>query len=80
MRTILISLAMFLTFSGTAMAGAEDACMRCHNPDGNKSLAGVDDLVSKIKSVRDGDVKHPPGLDGLSDADIEAIASALGAG
>ena len=82
MRTLLISIAMFLTITGTAAAGADDACMKCHDPDGKTSLAGtgVDALIEKMTAIRDGDVKHPPVLKDLSDEDIAAIAAALDAG
>ena len=84
MRTMLISIAMFLTITGTAGAGAgaADACMKCHGPDAKYSLVGtgVDVLVEKMTTIRDGGVKHPPLLKDLSDEDIAAIAAALDAG
>jgi cytochrome c553 len=83
MRTLLISIAMFLTITGTAVAAdADDVCMKCHDPDGNTSLAGagVGSLIEKMTAIRDGDVKHPPVLKDLSDEDIAALAAALDAG
>ena len=82
MRTLLISIAMFLTITGTAGAGAADACMNCHGPDAKYSLVGtgVDVLVEKMTTIRDGGVKHPPLLTDLTDEDLATIAAILDAG
>jgi cytochrome c553 len=82
MRTLLISIAMFLTITGTAGAGAADACMTCHGPDAKYSLVGtgVDVLVEKMTAIRDDGVKHPPLLTDLTDEDLATIAATLDAG
>jgi len=83
MRMFLISAAMFLVSTGAAMADTSiEKCLFCHDPSNEQALTGkgADNIATKMKAIRAGDVRHPPGLADLSDEDIAAMAAALAAG
>lgn len=75
---VLIGFAL-MAVANTATAGAADACLKCHGKDADFSLAGegADQIAESMKAIRDGNVKHSPGLEGLSDEDIATISAAL---
>lgn len=80
---LVAGLATGLAGCGADVSAASDAaaaCMQCHT--GPRSLAGrdADTLAGQIRSIRDGEVRHPPlGLDDDSDDAIEALAATLAA-
>jgi cytochrome c553 len=83
MRTLLVLIGFTLMVAvNTAMAGAADVCLKCHGADADFSLAGegADQIAESMKVIRDGNVKHSPGLESLSDEDIATISAALNGG
>lgn len=67
----------------TAAAGADPAvvakaCLKCHEGEYSLSKTAVDELTGQIRAIRDGTVEHPPGIKGMTDGQIEAIAAYLG--
>jgi cytochrome c553 len=57
-----------------------EACARCHKADKlDLSGLGHGELLGKLKAIRDGSLEHPSEMSGLDDAQLEAIARALGA-
>jgi len=73
------------TFVATATAAAKadpavlaKACLKCHEDEYPLSGIEVGKLIERTKAIRDGRVAHPPGIKGLSDTQIEAIAAILG--
>ena len=82
MRILIVLFALLLTFE--APAGEPDAanaqaesCLACHKGKLSLKGRGSDVLVEQIRAIRAGDKKHPPGLDKLSEDDLEAIAAYL---
>jgi len=86
MRILVVLFALLLTAGVSAGVSADEqvagkaesqSCLACHK--GKLSLAGrgSDTLVEQIKAIRAGEKKHPPGLDKLSEDDLEAIAAYL---
>lgn len=78
------ALAVLVLYSGTAAAGDTPAgadkaapCLKCHNAMVSLKDRGADVIVAQMKAIRSGDAPHPPGLAGLTDDDIEAIAAWL---
>lgn len=85
---IVLTMTMMMTIAGlcfgTAAAsdtptGADKAapCLGCHNAVVSLKGRGADVIEAQMKAIRDGDAPHPPGLAGLADDDIEAIAAWL---
>jgi cytochrome c553 len=91
MRATLLLIAATLFFSQYAIAeshnvktqGGQDLlkaemCIACHsNDEVILKNTGADSIAEKMKSIRAGDVKHPPGLENLSDDQIAEIAKLL---
>ena len=80
----LISLAILAWCIGTATASdtpanaaKADACRSCHNAVISLKGRGADVIAAQMKAIRAGDAPHPPGLAGLTDDDIAAIAAWL---
>lgn len=75
------AVALLLAGCGGRVSAAGDSasdCTGCH--EGRLSLAGrdVDELAGAIRSIRDGELGHPPlGLDDDSDEAIAELAAAL---
>lgn len=62
-------------------AAAAQRCQTCHQGPLSLAKYGPDELASRIKAVRGGELAHPPLLlDEASDADIAAIAALLAEG
>ena len=66
--------------AGVDVAQQLDGCASCHKPS-KLPLDGIaqDELLGKLKAIRDGAQKHPSKMSDLDDAQLEAIAKALGA-
>ena len=91
MRATLLLAAATLFFSQYAIAESHNVksqdgqdllnaemCIACHsNDDVILKNTGADSIAEKMKSIRAGDTKHPPGLEGLSDDQIAEIAKLL---
>ncbi len=72
-----------LVATATAAAGADPAvvakaCLKCHEGEYSLSMTAVSQLTEQIKAIRDGTVEHPPGIKGMTDVQIEAVAAYLG--
>ena len=72
-----------LVATATAAAGADPAvvakaCLKCHEGEYILSKTAVGELTEQIRAIRDGTVEHPPGIKGMTDSQIEAIAALLG--
>jgi len=80
--TLILTGFALMAAANTAMAGAADVCLNCHGADADFSLAGegADQIAESMKAIRDGSIKHPPGLEGLSEEDIVKISAALNGG
>jgi cytochrome c553 len=90
-RATLLLIAATLFFSQYAIAeshnvktlGGQDLvkaemCVACHsNAEVILKNTGADSIAEKMKSIRAGDTKHPPGLENLSDDQITEIAKRL---
>jgi cytochrome c553 len=91
MRATLLLIAATLFFSQYAIAeshnvktqGGQDLlkaemCIACHSTDEViLKNTGADSIAEKMKSIRAGDTRHPPGLEDLSDDQITEIAKRL---
>ena len=82
MRILVVLFALLLTFGASAgepEAGKAESqsCLACHKGKLSLKGRGSDTLVERIKAIRAGEKKHPPGLDKLSEDDLEAIAAYL---
>lgn len=78
--SMLIALPLAM-FSATALAGdAEagkakaDACMDCHAGEDFEGMSAAD-IAAAIRAALKGEIKHPPGLDEISDGDADDIAA-----
>ncbi len=62
-----------------APAGADKAaaCLGCHNAVISLKGRGVSVIAAQMQAIRAGEAPHPPGLAGLTDDDIAAIAAWL---
>ncbi|MFW2403290.1 MAG: c-type cytochrome [Gammaproteobacteria bacterium] len=84
MRVTLI-LAVFALLGAANFATANplaEKCLECHGSDADYSLAGegADNIAEWAKEVRAGEVRHPPGLDNLTDEQIAELAEILNEG
>ena len=90
-RATLLLIAATLFFSQYAIAESHNVkaqagqdllkaemCIACHsNDDVILKNTGADSIAEKMKSIRAGDTRHPPGLENLSDDQITEIAEWL---
>ncbi len=94
MRSKILLMLLAALFSQYAAAGAHEEkspageavakserCIACHE---NKEIVlknqGADTITAKIKSIRAGDAKHPPGVGGLREEEIAEVAAILDRG
>jgi cytochrome c553 len=70
------------TFAGAAMAadpaeGAAKAevCLDCHDPAADFEGMSAEEIEAAIKGALAGDVKHPPGIEDIEEADAAAVAA-----
>jgi cytochrome c553 len=71
-------LAMFSAgaFAGDAAAGAAKAesCMDCHAGEDFEGLSAAE-IADAIRAGLKGEIKHPPGLDAITEADADDVAA-----
>jgi len=63
--------------TATASDAPANACRSCHNAVISLKGRGADVIAAQMKAIRAGDAPHPPGLAGLTDDDIAALAAWL---
>ena len=94
MRSKILLMLIAALFSQYAAAGAHEekspasealaksqSCIECHeNLEVVLANQGVDTITAKIKSIRAGDAKHPPGVGGLREEEIAEVAAILDRG
>jgi cytochrome c553 len=80
LTTMIIALPLAL-FSAAALAGdAEagkakaEACMDCHAGEDFEGLSAAE-IADAIRASLKGEVKHPPGLEDITEADADDIAA-----
>ncbi len=71
----------FLVSSGAALAGdaaagkaKADSCMDCHAGEDFEGMSTAE-IAAAIRAALSGQVKHPPALDEISEADVDDIAA-----
>lgn len=73
-----LPLAMFSAsaLAGDAAAGAAkaEACMDCHAGEDFEGMSAAE-IADAIKAVLAGQLKHPPGVDDITEADADDIAA-----
>jgi cytochrome c553 len=80
LTTFLVALPLAM-FSAAALAGdAEagkakaDACMDCHAGEDFEGMTAAE-IAAAIRAGLKGEIKHPPGLDAISEADADDVAA-----
>lgn len=78
--TVMIAFPLAM-LSGAALAGdAEagkakaDSCMDCHAGEDFEGMS-LDEIAAAIRAALKGEVKHPPGLDEISEGDADDVAA-----
>jgi cytochrome c553 len=78
--TTLLALPL-LMFSGAVLAGdpaageaKSEACLDCHAGEDFEGMSAAD-IAAAIRAAIAGEIKHPPGLDEVADADVDDIAA-----
>jgi cytochrome c553 len=68
-------------FSAAALAGdaaagktKAESCMDCHAGEDFEGMSKAE-IAAAIRAAMKGDVKHPPGLDEISEADVNDVAA-----
>jgi cytochrome c553 len=68
-------------FSGAALAGdaaagkaKADVCMDCHAGEDFEGMS-ADEIATQIRAALNGDIKHPPGIEEISEADADDVAA-----
>jgi cytochrome c553 len=83
MKKLTIALVAFplAAFGGTALAGdvatgkvKADTCMDCHAGEDFEGMSTAA-IADAIRAVLKGQIKHPPGMDEISEADIDDVAA-----
>jgi mono/diheme cytochrome c family protein len=66
--------------AGEALAKSE-RCFECHESTGiTLKSQGANTIATKIRSIRAGEAKHPPGVGGLREEEIAEVAEILDRG
>ncbi|MFU8821009.1 MAG: c-type cytochrome [Gammaproteobacteria bacterium] len=80
LTTMIIALPLAL-FSAAALAGDAEAgktkaetCMDCHAGEDFEGLSAAE-IADAIRASLKGEIKHPPGLDAISEADADDVAA-----
>jgi cytochrome c553 len=75
---IALPLAMFGTaaLAGDAAAGKTkaDTCMDCHAGEDFEGMSAAE-IADAIRAALKGEIKHPPGVDEISEADVDDVAA-----
>ena len=71
-----IALFSVSALAGDAAAGAAkaEACMDCHAGEDFEGLS-LDEITAAINAALKGEIKHPPGMDAISEADVADVAA-----
>ncbi len=79
--TIALVALPLVAFSGAALAGdaaagkaKADACMDCHAGEDFEGMS-LEEIVEANRAVISGGQRHPPGLEGVTEADIADISA-----
>lgn len=80
LMTVMIAFPLAV-FSGAALAGdAEagkakaEACMDCHAGEDFEGMS-LEEIAAGIRAALKGEIKHPPGLDDITEADADDVAA-----
>jgi cytochrome c553 len=75
---IALPLALFsvAALAGDAAAGAAKAesCMDCHAGEDFEGMS-LEEIAAAIRAALAGEIKHPPGMDEISEADVDDVAA-----
>jgi cytochrome c553 len=75
---MMLPLAMFsaAAVAGDAAAGKTKAesCMDCHAGEDFEGMSSAE-IAAAIRAALKGDVKHPPGLGEITEADVDDVAA-----